>query len=33
VARSREMGERYQVDGSWDAADPQLRFGLYGPGR
>jgi 2,6-dihydroxypyridine 3-monooxygenase len=33
VARSREMGARYQFTGSWRPDDPELRFGLYGPGR
>jgi 2,6-dihydroxypyridine 3-monooxygenase len=33
VARSRAMGARYQFDGTWRPDDPDLRFGLYGPGR
>ena len=32
VARSSAMGARYQSDGTWRADDPELRFGLYGPG-
>jgi 2,6-dihydroxypyridine 3-monooxygenase len=32
VARTREMGERSQVRGTWTPGDPSLRFGLYGPG-
>jgi 2,6-dihydroxypyridine 3-monooxygenase len=32
VARARELGERSQFEGSWDPADPSLRFGLYAPG-
>ncbi len=33
VARSRAIGVRYQIDGAWRPDDPELRFGLYGPGR
>lgn len=33
VARTREMGERSQAYGTWKPGDPDLRFGLYGPGR
>lgn len=29
--RVAEMGRRSQVDGTWDPADPALRFGLHGP--
>lgn len=32
VARTREMGERCLVFGTWVPGDPELRFGLYGPG-
>jgi 2-polyprenyl-6-methoxyphenol hydroxylase and related FAD-dependent oxidoreductases len=31
LARVREMGRLYQVDGTADPADRTLRFGLYGP--
>ncbi|MCW2556847.1 MAG: monooxygenase [Mycobacterium sp.] len=27
------MGERSQVTNTWTPGDPDLRFGLYGPGR
>lgn len=27
-----DMGRRSQVDNTWTAGDPSLRFGLYGPG-
>jgi 2,6-dihydroxypyridine 3-monooxygenase len=33
VRRVKEMGTRSQVDCSWTPGDPDLRFGLYGPGR
>ena len=33
VARAREIGERSQFHGTWRPGDPDLRFGLYGPGR
>jgi 2,6-dihydroxypyridine 3-monooxygenase len=33
VDRSRRIGERYQVTSTADPLDPDLRFGLYGPGR
>jgi 2,6-dihydroxypyridine 3-monooxygenase len=33
VARVVAMGTRSQVDNTWTAGDPDLRFGLYGPGR
>ncbi len=33
VTRAREIGERSQIDNSWIPGDPDLRFGLYGPGR
>jgi 2,6-dihydroxypyridine 3-monooxygenase len=32
VARTREMGDRSQVFGTWEVGDPNLRFGLRGPG-
>lgn len=31
--RTRRMGERSQVTGTWDPGDPSLDFGLYGPRR
>lgn len=31
-ARSRAIGQRSQVDGNWRAGDPELIFGLHGPG-
>jgi 2,6-dihydroxypyridine 3-monooxygenase len=31
LGRVREMGTRYQVDGTADPSDRALRFGLYGP--
>jgi 2,6-dihydroxypyridine 3-monooxygenase len=31
--RVKEMGTRSQVDCTWWPGDPDLRFGLYGPGR
>lgn len=33
VARARDIGERSQSRGTWRPGDPDLRFGLYGPGR
>ena len=33
VARSAAMGDRAQLHGNWDPADPALHFGLYGPDR
>ena len=30
--RTRAIGRRSQVDGTWTAGDPKLIFGLYGPG-
>jgi 2,6-dihydroxypyridine 3-monooxygenase len=33
VERSRQIGERYQVTSTARPGDPELRFGLYGPGR
>ncbi|MEL6893199.1 MAG: monooxygenase, partial [Actinomycetota bacterium] len=33
VARARAIGERSQVHCTWQAGDPELAFGLYGPGR
>lgn len=32
VDRTRRIGRRSQVDNSWDPRDPELIFGLYGPG-
>ena len=31
-ARTRDIGRRSQVDGTWRAGDPDLIFGLHGPG-
>jgi len=31
--RTRSIGRRSQVDGNWVPGDPELIFGLYGPGR
>lgn len=33
VARTRRVGRRSQVEGTWAPGDPELIFGLYGPGR
>jgi 2,6-dihydroxypyridine 3-monooxygenase len=33
VTRARDIGERSQIHNSWIPGDPDLRFGLYGPGR
>ncbi|WP_237710895.1 FAD-dependent monooxygenase [Saccharopolyspora spinosa] len=33
VHRSRRLGERAQFERAWTPGDPDLRFGLYGPGR
>ncbi|MCU1544950.1 MAG: 2,6-dihydroxypyridine hydroxylase [Homoserinimonas sp.] len=33
VDRVTAMGRRSQVDSTWTPGDPDLRFGLYGPGR
>ncbi|MFW6774156.1 FAD-dependent monooxygenase [Nocardioides sp. CPCC 205120] len=33
LRRVQEMGDRSQVHGTWVPGDPDLRFGLYGPGR
>ena len=33
LRRVKEMGTRSQVDCTWTPGDPELRFGLYGPGR
>lgn len=33
VARVQDMGHRSQVSGTWTPGDPNLLFGLYGPGR
>jgi 2,6-dihydroxypyridine 3-monooxygenase len=32
LARTRAIGQRSQVDGTWQAGDPELIFGLHGPG-
>jgi 2,6-dihydroxypyridine 3-monooxygenase len=32
IDRVSEMGRRSQVTNAWDPGDPDLRFGLYGPG-
>ncbi len=32
LERTRRIGHRSQVDNSWRAGDPDLIFGLYGPG-
>ncbi|HEY5424493.1 MAG TPA: FAD-dependent monooxygenase [Ilumatobacteraceae bacterium] len=32
LTRTRAIGRRSQVDNSWQAGDPELIFGLYGPG-
>jgi 2,6-dihydroxypyridine 3-monooxygenase len=31
LGRVRDMGTRYQIDGTADPSDRALRFGLYGP--
>ena len=31
--RVKQMGNRSQVTNTWTPGDPDLRFGLYGPGR
>lgn len=31
-SRVQAMGERSQFENSWHPEDPELRFGLYGPG-
>jgi len=33
VARARDVGERSQFRGTWVPGDPDLRFGLFGPGQ
>ncbi len=33
VSRARDLGERSQFLGSWTPGDPELAFGLHGPGR
>lgn len=33
VARSADIGRRAQMTNTWIPGDPDLRFGLYGPGR
>lgn len=33
VARARDLGERSQFNNTWAPGDPDLAFGLYGPGR
>ncbi len=32
-ARTRAIGRRSQFDGNWRPGDPELIFGLHGPGR
>jgi len=32
LERTRAIGRRSQFDNTWRAGDPQLIFGLYGPG-
>jgi len=32
LERTRSIGRRSQVDGTWRAGDPELIFGLHGPG-
>jgi 2,6-dihydroxypyridine 3-monooxygenase len=32
LARTRTIGRRSQFDNSWRAGDPELIFGLHGPG-
>lgn len=33
LQRARRIGNRSQFEGTWDPADPELIFGLHGPGR
>jgi len=33
VERTRRIGRRFQLDGTWCPGDPELILGLYGPGR
>jgi 2,6-dihydroxypyridine 3-monooxygenase len=33
LERTRRIGRRSQVDGSWQPGDPELIFGLHGPGQ
>jgi 2,6-dihydroxypyridine 3-monooxygenase len=33
LERTRAIGRRSQVDGTWRAGDPELIFGLHGPGK
>jgi 2,6-dihydroxypyridine 3-monooxygenase len=33
LQRTRRNGDRSQFEGSWRPGDPELVFGLYGPGR
>lgn len=33
LERTRRIGRRSQVDGNWVAGDPELIFGLHGPGK
>lgn len=33
LERARWLGDTSQFEGSWTPGDPDLRFGLYGPGR
>jgi 2,6-dihydroxypyridine 3-monooxygenase len=32
IDRVSAMGRRSQLTNTWDPRDPELRFGLYGPG-
>jgi 2,6-dihydroxypyridine 3-monooxygenase len=32
LARTRAIGRRSQIDCNWTAGDPELIFGLHGPG-
>jgi 2,6-dihydroxypyridine 3-monooxygenase len=33
LQRTRRNGDRSQFEGTWRPGDPELAFGLYGPGR
>jgi 2,6-dihydroxypyridine 3-monooxygenase len=33
LERTRDLGRRLQFGGPWTPEDPNLRFGLYGPGK
>jgi 2,6-dihydroxypyridine 3-monooxygenase len=33
LERTRRNGDKSQFEGSWRPGDPELIFGLYGPGR